>query len=90
MCIGRPARVLHVANGEADVELGDGRTRRAGIASADNLRRGDYVLLYADLITEKIDRRSALETLKYMKVMAGMAADEDLPDSRKRASKSVA
>jgi hypothetical protein len=48
------------------------------------------VLLYADLITEKIDRRSALETLKYMKVMAGMAADEDLPDSRKRASKSVA
>ncbi len=87
MCIGRPARVLHVTKGEADVELSDGRTRRAAIASAGIIRRGDYVLLYADLITEKIDRRSALETLRYMKAMARIAADEDWLDSRKRASK---
>lgn len=34
-------------------------------------------MLYANLITEKIDRASALETLRYVKELAAAAAEED-------------
>lgn len=77
MCVGLPARVIHVAEGGADVDVGGGRIQRASIVTADRIYKGDYVLLYANLIMEKIDRRSALETLGYMKEMAALAAEDD-------------
>lgn len=77
MCTGLPARVLRVAGPEADVDAGDGRKRRASLAAPERVRKGDYVLLYADTIVSKIDRRSALESLQYTKQMAVGAAAED-------------
>ena len=81
MCVGLPARVLRVVDGSADVDTGDGRVRSVCIATPERVRKGDYVLLYANLITEKIDRRSALETLRYMGEMAAAASEEDGMDS---------
>lgn len=77
MCTGLPARVLRVAGLEADVDTGDGQKRRASLAAPERVHKGDYVLLYADIIVSKIDRRSALESLQYMKQMAVGAAEED-------------
>jgi hydrogenase assembly chaperone HypC/HupF len=77
MCVGLPARVIRLGVGRADVDTGQGRTLTADIATTENINEGDYVLLYANLIIEKIDRRSALETLRYMKGMAAAAAKED-------------
>ncbi len=77
MCTGLPARVLSVTGSEARVDSGDGRARIAGIAAPEAVRSGDYVLLYADLIVRKIDRRSALEILQDMKEMAVRAAGDD-------------
>ena len=77
MCTGLPARVLRVAGLEADVDAGDGRKKRVGLAAPERIRKGDYVLLYAGTIVSKIDRRSALESLQYMKQMAIASAEED-------------
>ena len=41
------------------------------------------MLLYANLITEKIDRRSALEAIRYMGEMAVTALEEDGIDTRR-------
>ncbi len=76
MCTGLPARVLSVARLEAQVDVGDGRARRASVAAPEVVRRGDYVLLYANLVVRKIDRRSALEILQDMKEMAIQAAGD--------------
>jgi len=77
MCIGIPARVLRIVDLEADVDTGDGRRRRALLAAPEAIRRGDYVLLYANMVMSKIDRQSALESLGYMKEMAARVAEED-------------
>ena len=65
----------------AEVDTGGGRVRSACIASPEGVRKGDYVLLYANLITEKIDRRSALETFRYLGEMAAAASGEDGMDA---------
>jgi hydrogenase expression/formation protein HypC len=77
MCTGVPARVLHVAGLEASVDTGNGMARKAVVAAPEALHRGDYVLLYANLIVSRIDRRSALESLRMMKEMAVSTARED-------------
>ena len=83
MCIGVPARVLRIVDLEADVDTGDGRTRRALLAAPEDIRRGDYVLLYANVVMSKIDRQSAIESLGYMKEMAARVAEEDGLDPAK-------
>jgi len=77
MCIALPARVLRVAGLEADVDTGEGRKRTVVLAVSERVRKGDYVLLYGGTIINKIDRRSALEALQYMKLMAVGRAEED-------------
>ena len=76
MCTGLPARVLRIAGDEADVESVDGRTLRVSVATPERVRGGDYVLLDANLITTRLSRASALETLGFMKEMAISAARE--------------
>lgn len=80
MCVGIPARVLRVVGLEAEVDAGDGRTRRAFLAAPEDIREGDFVLLYANTVMSKIDRQSALESFRYMKEMAVRAAEEDGAD----------
>lgn len=77
MCVGLPARVMRVSGLDALVDAGDGRVRKVGLAAPEAVRRGDYVLLYANLIVNKIDRPSALESVQMMKEMAIRAAEEE-------------
>lgn len=77
MCVGFPARVMRVSGLDAYADAGDGRVRKVGLATPEAVRRGDYVLLYANLIVNKIDRRSALESVQMMKEMAIRAAEEE-------------
>jgi hydrogenase assembly chaperone HypC/HupF len=77
LCIALPARVLRVAGLEADVDTGEGRKRTVVLAVPERIRKGDYVLLYGGTVINKIDRRSALEALQYMKQMAVGTAEED-------------
>lgn len=77
MCTGLPARVVQVVGPEAEVDTGEGRTRRAYLAASETIRKGDYVLLYANLVVRKIGRREALETLGYLGQMGARAAEEE-------------
>ncbi len=77
MCVGVPAVVVRIDDDEAYVDAGDGRLRKAGLAAPERVRRGDYILLYGDLIVAKTDRRSALESLRMQREMAMRSAEED-------------
>ena len=77
MCVGFPARVLSVSDTEAYVDAGDGQKRKASLAAPEAIRRGDYVLMYANLIVNKIDRTSALETVRTMRDLAIGTAEEE-------------
>lgn len=62
MCLGIPSRVLSVEGTTARVDV------RGRVAVADArmvpVRVGDYVLVYAGLITEVLDPRDAEERLR--------------------------
>lgn len=83
MCMGIPARITAIMGQEASVDIGDGRSRRAVLASATEVRRGDFVLLYGDTVLDKIRLRSALETLGTMRDLAVCAAQAEGRDSRR-------
>ena len=58
MCLTAPARVLAVGAGEATVLLG-GRERRASTLVVPEVQPGDWVLVAAGTILERIDQAEA-------------------------------
>jgi hydrogenase assembly chaperone HypC/HupF len=77
MCVGLPARVLRVKGPEALVDLGEGTARKVNLAAPEIIRRGDYVLLYANVAISKIDRSSAVESLQTQREMAMQVARDE-------------
>lgn len=77
MCLGVYGRVLEAGDLAAKVDLGDGRAREMTVATADNLRRGDFVLVYAGTVVSKVSQASMLKSLRYLKEMAVEAAKEE-------------
>ena len=69
MCLGIPARVVAVEGDEALVELAGAR-RRVSSALADSIAEGDYVVVHAGFIIEKIDELAARNTLAMIKEFA--------------------
>lgn len=63
MCLAIPAKIIKINGGEAEVDM-QGIRREANISLLDKIRKGDYVLLHAGFAIQKIDAKSALETLK--------------------------
>jgi hydrogenase maturation factor len=59
------------------VDTGNGPTRKAVIAVPEKVRAGDFILLYGDTAMNKIDRKSAMETLETMKELAVSVAKEE-------------
>jgi len=77
LCVGLPARVLRVTGPEAVVDLGTGMAKKVNLAAPEIIRRGDYVLLYANVVVSKIDRSSAVESLQTLREMAMQAARDE-------------
>lgn len=77
LCFALPARVLRVAGLEAEVDTGYGRLRKVVLAAAEPIRKGDYVLLYAGTVLEKIDRQTAFESLQAMRQLAVGSAETE-------------
>jgi hydrogenase expression/formation protein HypC len=69
MCLTAPARVLSVAEGDATVLLG-GRERRASTLVVPEVQAGDWVIVAAGTIMQRLDadearRLSAAVTTAY-------------------------
>jgi hydrogenase expression/formation protein HypC len=62
MCLSVPAQVVAVDGDRATVNI-NGVVCPAGAHLVDNLRPGDWVLMHAGYILERITREDAQETL---------------------------
>jgi len=63
MCLGVPARVIHIEGSEATVILGSVKYK-ASLLLLNDVNLGDYILLHAGFAIEKIDCLEAEETIR--------------------------
>lgn len=68
MCLGIPCEVISVDEPYATVSL-SGAEVRAAIHLVPDVRKGDYVLVHAGFVLEKIDAQEAHKTLELLKQM---------------------
>ncbi len=54
MCLGVPARVVEVHGDTAKVDFGDGVLRLVDATCIDDLKPGEYVIVHAGIIIERI------------------------------------
>ena len=63
MCLGVPARVLHIDDTEAIVAIGDVEYK-ASLLLMNDVKVGDYIILHAGFAIEKVDPEEADETIR--------------------------
>ena len=72
MCLAVPVKVLQIDGQKALVELG-GLAREASLMLVPDTQVGDYVLLHAGFVIQKLDEREAEETLRlFAEIAEGM------------------
>ena len=76
MCQAIPHKVLHVADGRAEVIAGSRITWVSTIALPD-LMVGEYVLVYAGVALERVPEEEALELLGFLEEMESMFEEEE-------------
>lgn len=74
MCLAVPVKVLKLEGQKATIELG-GLVRQASIMLVPDTRVGDYVLLHAGFVIQKLDKKRAEETLRLFSEIAEVAED---------------
>ena len=71
MCLAVPMKVIEVKDREATVELG-GVRREANLQLLKEVKKGDYVLVHAGFVIQKLDKKEAEITLSLFKEMADL------------------
>lgn len=66
MCYAIPGKITRMAGEEATLDYG-GVTKKVNISLVANLKAGDYVLVHAGFAIEKLDKKTAEESLKTIK-----------------------
>ncbi|HIH72629.1 MAG: Ni-Fe hydrogenase maturation protein HypC [Thermococcales archaeon 44_46] len=72
MCLAMPAKVVEIKDNVAIVDFG-GIRREARIDFVKDVKVGDYVIVHTGFAIEKLDEKTALESLKaWEEVMKAM------------------
>jgi hydrogenase expression/formation protein HypC len=74
MCLSVPGQVMEINNDKAKVSIG-GNIYNAGLDLIDDVKVGDYVLLHAGFVIQKIDEKEAEITLSLFKEMNELTMD---------------
>jgi len=82
MCLAIPATVLEVCdNNMAEVEM-LGVTRRVSLDMIEGAEKGDWVLVHAGFVIEKVDEEYAKETLDLLAQIPWF--DEEMPEASEK------
>jgi len=77
MCLGVPAKVIEIKdNGRRAVVDYGGIRREVDAFLMPDLKVGEYVIVHAGAIIEKLDEKEALESLKAWKEVVAILAGE--------------
>ncbi len=66
MCLATPSKIIKI-EGEWAVVEGDGHAHRANLSLLKGAQVGDYVIVHADLVLNKIEKGEAEAILKMIK-----------------------
>jgi hydrogenase expression/formation protein HypC len=72
MCLAIPGKVLKTEGESAEIEF-EGLRRKVNIMLVPDIKKGEYCLVHAGFAIEKIDRKYAMETQKYLEDMNAAA-----------------
>ena len=67
MCYAIPAKIIEINGEEAKVDYG-GVIKKINISLIDDPIKGDYILIHAGFAIEKLDKKSAEESLEIIKI----------------------
>jgi len=81
MCYAIPAKVLEIQDGTAKVDYG-GVSKHVNISLMEKCTIGDYVLIHAGFAIEKLDKRSAEETLQIIRSEMSKAKESETENLR--------
>ena len=68
MCYAIPAKILEINSDTAQVDYG-GVKKKINICLLEGIKVGDYVLIHAGFAIEKLEKKSAEETLEIIREM---------------------
>ena len=71
MCLAIPMKVIKTEGNIATVEA-DGLNRNINLGLLDNVNIDDYVIVHAGFAIQKIDEKSAKETISIIKEMKSL------------------
>lgn len=80
MCYSVPAKIIGIKYDEAEVDYG-GVTKKVNISLLNKSNIGDYILIHAGFAIEKLDAKSAEESLK---IIRNQMAKTDNPELRQK------
>ena len=63
MCLAIPSKITKIENNMATIDV-EGIQREASLLLLEDARVGDYVIVHAGFAIQKLDEKSALETLQ--------------------------
>ena len=74
MCYAIPAEILEINGDTAKVDYG-GVVKKINTCLLTNLKVGDFVLIHAGFAIEKIDKKTAEESLSLIKEMLSLSEE---------------
>jgi hydrogenase expression/formation protein HypC len=86
MCYAIPAKILKIENDTAEVDYG-GVYKKVNVSLINELKLGDYVLIHAGFAIEKLDKKSAQESLEIIKNDLAQFSEEDFELEKYRSIK---
>jgi len=78
MCLAIPGEVVSIKDGIAKVSI-NGAVCEAGLALAEDIRVGDYVIVHAGFILQKLTPAEAEEDLEAIRIAVSPPGDADGP-----------
>lgn len=66
MCLSVPVKIISIRDDVAEVSAG-GTIFKAGLQMIEDAKPGDYVLLHAGFVIQKISEKEAEETIRIFK-----------------------
>jgi hydrogenase expression/formation protein HypC len=79
MCLGVPAKVVSIEGSSAMAELG-GVVYPVSLMLMEDTKVGDFVLVHAGFVIERIDPNEAAETLRLIREIGGTGSHTDQAD----------
>ncbi len=69
MCLAIPAKVVEINEGMGIIDM-EGTRRKVSLLLQDDIKVGDYVMVHAGFVIQKVDEEVAKDTLNILKEIA--------------------